>query len=125
MEEFILKVSNPLIPLDTLQWRAYVVLNYKNTNKTLILNKIHHSIADGSSALCMNMCLSGSYDKNQLMQYRVGFRQRCLAMLTMLTYLQKKPSMTHHLLKIFRDQNVLKERQYASTSPPEYGVCLS
>ena len=122
LEFFLSNTNNLLMPLDTPQWRAYVVLNYLNTNKTLILWRIHHSIADGSSALCMNMCLSGAYDKNQLMPYRIGKRQRLYAILTMVTYI---PTLFRHMLSINQDRNKLKQRQWSSKAPPEYAVALS
>lgn len=86
--------------LDAPLWRAFVVLNYLKSNKTLILIKIHHAIGDGSSVLFMNMCLSGPYDKNQLIQYRLGIYQRLLAYMFIPLFI---PHMALKAMTVFRD----------------------
>ena len=107
LEDFVASDINKLLPLNRPQWRVYVVLNYLRKNKTLIIIKLHHSIGDGGSCVCMNLCLSGKYESELLMPYRLSFFNKAIAFLSLPLYL---PTMLRVLFTLRIDDNVIKTR---------------
>ena len=106
LNEFMARVNQIREPMDNVQYRMYLIPDYKDGESVFIL-KAHHVLSDGLGCSSMGLALSDNYDKNALPALKPLSLCKNFMIHLCLPYLYLKATLS--MLFTFRDENVIKK----------------
>ena len=106
LNEFMARVNRIREPMDNVQYRMYLIPDYKDGESVFIL-KAHHVLSDGLGCSSMGLALSDNYDKNALPALKPLSLCKNFMIHLCLPYLYLKATLS--MLFTFRDENVIKK----------------